>query len=85
VVNRILQLPFTYLKSIIKSPLLALLPMIIILYGGVNIFNPFVSWQGWLKLAFILFFGAVSYVATMWLLDRKFMRQTLKLIKEAIS
>ena len=84
VVNRILQLPFTYLGTCIKSPLLALLPMIAIMYGGVNLFNPFDGWQGWLKLAFVLLLGAGSYIATMWLLDRKFTQQTIRLIREAV-
>ena len=84
VVNRILQLPFTYLRTCIKSPLLASLPMIAIIYGGVNVFNPFDGWQGWLKLAFVLLLGVGSYVAMMWLLDRKFTQQTIRLIKEAV-
>lgn len=84
VVNRILQLPFTYIKTYIKSPLLASLPMIAIIYGGVNLFDPFDGWQGWLKIAFVLFLGAVSYVAMTWLLDKKFTQQTIKLIKEAV-
>ena len=81
VANKILNLPFTYLKNYIKSPLLASLPMIAIIYGGVNLFDPF---DGWLKFAFVLLLGAGSYIAAMWALDRKFTQQIIRLIKKAM-
>ena len=84
VVNRLFQLPFTYLKSCVKSPLIASLVMGVLLYGMVNLFNPFEGWQGWLKLALVLLLAVGSYLVTMWLLDRKFTQQTIRLIKEGI-
>jgi PST family polysaccharide transporter len=85
VANKILKLPFTYLKSYVKSPLIASFVMGALLYGMVNLFDIFEGWQGWLKLIIVITSGVISYLGALWLIDRDLLTQFFRLLREAIK
>ena len=85
VANKLLQLPFTYLKSCVKSPLIASLVMGVLLYGMVNLFDPFEGWQGGLKLIVVIASGGMSYLGALWLVDKDLLTQFFRLVKEVIK
>ncbi len=85
VANKILKLPFTYLKSYVKSPLIASFVMGALLYGMVNLFDIFEGWQGWLKLIIVITSGGISYLGALWLIDRDLLTQFFRLLREAIK
>lgn len=85
VVNRLFQLPFTYLKSCVKSPLIASFVMGVLLYGMVNLFDPFEGWQGWLKLIVAIVSAGISYLGALWMVDKDLLKQFFRLVKEAIK
>ena len=85
VANKILQLPFTYLKSCVKSPLIASVVMGVLLYGMVNLFDPFEGWQCGLKLVVVIASGGISYLGALWLVDKDLLMQFFRLLKEAIK
>jgi PST family polysaccharide transporter len=85
IANKLLRLPFTYLRSCVKSPLMASLVMGVILYGMVNLFNPFEGWQGGLKLIIVIASGGMSYLGALWLVDKDLVTQFFRLFKEAIK
>jgi hypothetical protein len=83
-VNKILQFPFTYLWNCIKLPLLASVIMFIFIYSFINLFNLFYGWKGGLQITFIIIFGALIYIAAVWLFDKKFTNQAFILLKKSI-
>jgi len=85
VANKLLRVPFTYLKSCVKSPLIASLVMGVLLYGMVNLFNPFEGWQGGLKLIVVIASAGMSYLGALWLVDKDLLMQFFRLLKEAIK
>lgn len=84
VASRLLKVPFTYLKTPIKLPVIATLVMSILVYGGILILDPFSGLLGWIKLALIFVLAIGSYGLAMWLLDRDYSVETYKLIRAAM-
>ena len=85
VANKLFQLPFTYLRSCVKSPLIACLIMGVLLYGMVNLVSPFEGWQGWLKLIIVIVSAGMSYLGALWLVDKDLLKQFFRLLREAIK
>ena len=85
VANKLLQVPFTYLGSCIKSPLLASLVMGTLLYGIVNLIGPFQSWEGLLKLIAVIIAGGISYLIVLRLVDNDLLMQFFNLLREVIK
>ena len=83
--NKLLRLPFTYLRRYVKSPLIASVVIGFILYGIVGLFNPFVGWQGGLKLIIVIASGGMSYLGALWFVDKDLVTQFFGLLKEAIK
>ena len=85
VANKLFQLPFTYLKSCVKSPLIASFVMGVLLYGMVNLFSPFDGWQGGLKLIIVIASAGISYLGALWVVDKDLVMQFFRLLREAIK
>ncbi len=85
VANKLLQLPFTYLRSCVKSPLIASLTMAVLLYGIVNLTAPFEGWGGLLKLIAVIIGGGISYLVVLRLVDKDLLMQFFRLLREAIK
>ena len=85
VANRILQLKYTYLLDCIKSPLISALPLIGILFAGQSFINKIPWYAALVVLVPILTLSILSYLLTLWVLDRKFIIQSFKLVKKAVK
>lgn len=84
VANKLLRLPFFYLWNSIKLPLIALLPMVVIVYGIINLIS-FQGWQGLFKLGGAVIMGGMSYIIVLYFLDKDFFIQSIALVKKAIK
>jgi O-antigen/teichoic acid export membrane protein len=84
VAHRLLGVPFTYVKTLVKVPIVATLLMSVLAYGSIVVLNPFTGLLGWIKLGFVLGLAVGSYVLTGWLLDRDYTIRTFKLVKDAV-
>ena len=85
VVNRILGLKITYLWSLTKEPLLSSLVMVIALYLAENFIGDVSGIGGWFKLFGIISIGIITYMVSLWLLNKDLVLQGLRLVKEGIK
>lgn len=83
VVNRVFGLKFTYLGDCIKKPLLASLVMAMILYLTGNFIGDIRGLEGWIKIFGIIALGGGIYILVLWLIERDFVKQFLRLTREA--
>ncbi len=85
VANRVLNLPFTYLSSYMKNPLIGSLAMVVILYLTLNLLGISYNLVGWLKMIGTISAGAITYLFALWLIERNLLRQFLRLTIDGIK
>jgi len=82
--NKILHVPFIYIKDCVKSPLLASVGMGLFIFFGTNLIHPtFLGIEGFLKLGIILSGGFLVYFALLWRMDWYILSYFFDIIKSA--
>jgi len=84
VMNRVLKIHPRYLFDITKIPLLAVIPMSILVYFAVNFSGSFLGWLGALKLLGIIVLGAGVYAGALYLISKEYFKQSFSLFLKII-
>jgi O-antigen/teichoic acid export membrane protein len=83
--NRVLRLNFAYLADSIKDPLLGSIMMAIAVYLIANYIGDFRGVEGWITIFSIIFVGIITYVVSLWFLNKDLVLQFWRLAKEGIK
>lgn len=84
VIHKILKLTPTYFFNCIKIPLMAAIPMSILVYFIINLSGSFLGFPGALKLLGIIIFGASTYAAALYFINKEYTKQFLSFFLKAI-
>ena len=81
---KVLKLPYNYFWHCIRSPLFAGFIMAFVVYFMENSMAPYTvcDWPNILKLSGIIMGGAISYGASLWLIDKKLCTRFLQVAKK---
>lgn len=85
VANKLLRLPFTYLGSCIKLPLLGSLIMAAVVYLLTSLTGSFSEIQNGIKLIGIIAIAGLTYIVALWFLKKDFVIQFWRLAREGIK
>lgn len=80
VMNKLINLPYSYIYTRAKTPLICCIIFAIIIYPLANMAGVFQGLQGWIKLIEIVAAGGLIYILGLWFLQRKSVLQFWKFI-----
>jgi O-antigen/teichoic acid export membrane protein len=85
IANRLLGIPFTYLKDCILSPLFAVIGLAVFLIVAKNLLETMQGIEGFIKLFFLLSGGALLYSIMLKKIDREIYSSFLNLIRVSLK